>query len=155
MSSPPLPSPPAVLAPPVAAPEFPSREFQELWFSLATRRWGSIVLVPVGAGMSAAVIASELAEVGRLLGLHVTASLCPHLDYATAAELTSRLAAKGPGQIIVAIPGVVGEPLGVAVAQAADATVLCIERGQTRIADVRWATEMIGRERILGCFLVG
>jgi len=33
--------------------------------------------------------------------------------------------------------------------------VLCIERGRTRLADVRRTVELVGRDRIGGCFLVG
>jgi hypothetical protein len=58
------------------------------------------------------------------------------------------------GQLIVAIPPVVVEPLGLAVAQAADKVVLTIDAGRTRMADARRSVELIGRERIAGCFLV-
>jgi hypothetical protein len=58
------------------------------------------------------------------------------------------------GQVVVAIQPVVVEPLGVAIAQAADAVVLCVELGRTRLKAARRTIELIGRERIAGCFLV-
>jgi hypothetical protein len=60
-----------------------------------------------------------------------------------------------PGQIVVAIPAVLSVPLGLAVVAEASAVVLCIERGRTQLADVRRTVELVGRDRIGGCFLVG
>lgn len=54
------------------------------------------------------------------------------------------------GRAIIAIQPVVDEPLGVAIAQAADAVVLCFERGKTGISSARRTIEIIGRERIIG-----
>jgi hypothetical protein len=58
------------------------------------------------------------------------------------------------GQVIVAVQSVVQQPLGIAVARAADAVVLCVEMGHTRIAAAKRTIELIGRERIAGCVLV-
>ena len=57
------------------------------------------------------------------------------------------------GRLIVEVPSVIDEPLGVAVAQAAGTVVLCIEMGWTRLADVKKTVDLIGRELIAGCFL--
>ncbi len=58
------------------------------------------------------------------------------------------------GRAIIAIQPVVDEPLGVAVAQAADAVVLCIEMGKTRVPAVRRTIEIIGADRVVGAVLV-
>ena len=58
------------------------------------------------------------------------------------------------GRVIVAIRPVVDEPLGVAVAQAADAVVLCVEMGSTRLASARRTIELIGADRVMGAFLL-
>ena len=58
------------------------------------------------------------------------------------------------GQVIVCVPPVVAEPLSLAVAQAADAVVLKIELGKTRMRDIRRSMSLIGRDRIAGCILV-
>lgn len=55
---------------------------------------------------------------------------------------------------IVAIRPVMVEPLGVAIAQAADAVVLCFELGAARTKAARRTIELIGPERIVGAFLV-
>jgi hypothetical protein len=57
-------------------------------------------------------------------------------------------------KLIIAIPAVVSEPLGLAAAHSADAVILTVEMGRTRIADARRTVELIGRERIAGCFIV-
>jgi hypothetical protein len=41
-----------------------------------------------------------------------------------------------------------------AATQSADAVVLLVELGKSRMADVRRMVEQVGRERIVGCFLV-
>ncbi len=64
------------------------------------------------------------------------------------------LALSPAARLVIAIPAVISEPLGGAVARHADAVVVCVERGRTRAADVRLTAELIGRERIAGCLLV-
>lgn len=58
------------------------------------------------------------------------------------------------GRAIVAIPPIVDEPLGVAVAQAADAVVLCIRLGKTQITSARRTIDLIGADRVIGAVLV-
>lgn len=58
------------------------------------------------------------------------------------------------GQIVVAIQPIVSEPLGVAVAHAADAVILCIQLGRTRLDRARRSIELIGADRIIGAVLV-
>ena len=82
------------------------------------------------------------------------------LDYASAMQVVASAAANhreitrpATGKVIVAIQPVVVEPLGLAVTQAADVVLLHVERGRTRLASARRTIELIGRERIAGCFL--
>ncbi len=58
------------------------------------------------------------------------------------------------GKVIVAVQPVITEPLGLAVTQKADAVILCIEAGHTRMADARRTIDLIGRERIAGCLFL-
>jgi hypothetical protein len=69
----------------------------------------------------------------------------PHLDVATIPPA---------GRVIVAIPPVVETPLGIAIAHAADAVVLCIRVGRSTIATTRRTIELIGPERVTGAFLI-
>jgi hypothetical protein len=58
------------------------------------------------------------------------------------------------GRVIVSIQPVVVEPLGVAIAHAADAVVLCVRMGATRMKAARRTLELVGPERVIGAFLV-
>jgi hypothetical protein len=64
------------------------------------------------------------------------------------------LVAPMPSRFVIAIPSLIAEPLGLAATQSADAVVLLVELGKSRMADVRRMVEQVGRERIVGCFLV-
>jgi hypothetical protein len=55
---------------------------------------------------------------------------------------------------VIAISSVITEPLGLGATAAADAVIVCIERGRTRLADARRTIELVGRDRIAGCYLV-
>lgn len=174
----------------------PPPEIQELWFSLARRRWSSLVLVPADEGSSAAEVATGLADVGgRLRDSPVTAIVADRLDFESARRLSElqRTLKRKPaledsprveegsaprtapfqddgatrssgalnvipivaaGQVIVSIQPVVVEPLGVAVAHAADAVVLCVRMGVARLEAARRTLELIGPERVAGAFLV-
>ncbi len=58
------------------------------------------------------------------------------------------------GQVVVAIQPVVVEPLGIAIAQAADLVVLCVAVGRTRLKAARQTIELIGADRISGACLI-
>lgn len=144
----------------------PSREIQELWFGLARIRWNNLVLVPADEGESAAALATSLADVGRRLRSSPVSFLilADPIDYASAGKIIATVAAAGKGdsgpsvepasKVITAIQPVVAEPLGLAITAAADAVVVCIQVGRTRLAAVRRTIELIGRERIAGALLI-
>ncbi len=140
-------------------------EFQSLWFRLARMPWRSLVVVPGDENGSAAAVATSLADVGRRLrnGPVTFLVMAGPIDYASAGKIVASVA--GPpveaseskaaqGRVIVAIPPVVKEPLGIAVTDAADAVVICVEKGKTRTPSALRTIEMIGRDRIVGCILV-
>lgn len=145
----------------------PTRDIQALWFALAHRRWMSLALVPADEGGSAVGVATSLVEVGRRLhdGPVTFFVMVDPVDYGSAGKIisavtaagraTSALAVAPKGKVIVAVKPVVSEPLGLAVTQGADAVVLCIERGRDRLAAARRTIEMVGRDRIAGCLLIG
>ncbi len=145
---------------------FADREFQELWFVLARKHWKSLVLVPADEGESAAGTAASLAHVGRQLCQEPVTFLilADPIDTGSAARIITAfdsmmqagtaLANPAAGRVIVAVQPVVAEPLGIAVTKAADATVLCIRLGHTRLSAARRTIELVGRERIRGCLIV-
>jgi len=74
-------------------------------------------------------------------------------DHAAGGPQESMVVSSG-ARIIISIPAVVSEPLGLATTMSADAVVICVEMGMTRMADVRRTVELVGRERVAGCFLI-
>ena len=142
----------------------PAPQFQELWFVLQRNAWASLVVVPADEGSSAAWVAHWVAAVGA--GLHdppVRAVVAEDLDFNAAARLAASLTSaggggpRGPvctGQVIVAIGPVVAQPLAIAVARAADAVILCVEVGKTRIASARRTIDLIGADRFVGCLML-
>jgi len=85
------------------------------------------------------------------------------LDYASAVQMVAAVASNkqnasgdlGPtGKVIAAIPPVITEPLGLAITQAADSVVLCIEIGRTRMSAARRTIDLVGRARIAGCVVI-
>jgi len=138
----------------------PGRDFHELWFALQRWPWASLVVVPADEGGSAAWIARSLAAVGgQLQGGAVTSLVAEALDFNSAAQAAASLSAGGPrggsrSQVIVAIEPIVARPLAIAVARAADALLLCIEMGRTRMASARRTIELVGRERFIGSVII-
>jgi hypothetical protein len=59
-----------------------------------------------------------------------------------------------PPRLILAVPPVVVEPLGLKAVKGADAIVLAVQLGRSRVPDVRRTIELVGRERLVGCLLV-
>lgn len=137
-------------------------QLQGLWFTLARFKWRSIVFVPSDVDGSTAGIATALADVGRRLRSSPVTFLvmAGSIDYASAGRFVTSVAGNGPleladdetpsSRVIVAVPPVIVEPLALAVIDAADAVVLCVRQGSTRLADASRAVELIGRERIIG-----
>ena len=57
-------------------------------------------------------------------------------------------------RLIIAIPPVITEPLGLATTSGADLVMICVELGRTRLEDARRTLQLIGRERVAGCLLL-
>lgn len=64
------------------------------------------------------------------------------------------LALSSAARLIISLPAVVSEPLGLATTQAADVVLICVELGRTRLADARRTVQLIGRDRVAGCLLL-
>ncbi|HEY2031699.1 MAG TPA: hypothetical protein VGH20_21045 [Myxococcales bacterium] len=140
----------------------PSHALQELWFATLRASWQTLVLVPVGSGLSALPLARALGEFGgRHRGRPVTVMSTSGLELSAIADLVSEFGftenaqtAPRGGKVIVAIDPIVEDPMGIAAALAADAALLCLELGKSRLADAQHTLEQIGRERFIGCVVL-
>jgi hypothetical protein len=157
--------PPAVADPDGQALEEPTREHQTLWFALAHKGLVSVVLVPTDVGQAVGPLAAALSRVGQRLGDNpVTAIVGEVIDYefvkraSDIIAMTGKTPHKRPGasplEVIVTVRPVTAAPLGLAVIQAADAAVLCIRMGRSRLSSVRETVALIGREKVAGWVVV-
>ena len=141
-------------------------EIEGLWFTLARIPWRTLVLVPADEGASAVEVAAALADVGRRLrmGPVTFLLLSGPMDYAAAGKIVQAVRGRredagaeerqGDGRLIIAIPPVVSEPLGLAVTEVVDAIVLCVERGESRVRYAERTVKMVGRDRIIGSLML-
>ena len=144
------------------------RDHDMLWFALAKRHLTSVALVPADGSVSLSrvgEVATALADVGqRLVDLPVTAIVLDAMDRAliarvgavltTAREGNSTWSGHSPLAVIVAVPSVLDEPVGLALAQAADGVVLCASMGETRLDEAQRTRDLIGADRVVGCIVV-
>jgi hypothetical protein len=137
-----------------AVARLPSRGLQELWFVTLQKPWRTLVLVPAQAGLSIRPLADALSTMGQLhRGVPFQILSAEGMTVEQLAELTvaTEDAPEGqPGRIIVLDPITVN-PLGTAVALAADSALLCVEYGTADLADAKRTLDQIGRERFIGC----
>jgi hypothetical protein len=141
-------------------------EIEGLWFTLARMPWRTLVLVPADEGASAVEVAAELADVGRRLraGAVTFLLLTSPMDYAAAGKIVQAVGGrrdaaspeerKAEGRLLIAIPPVVTEPLGLAVTEVADAVVLCIRKGESRLRVAERTLELVGRGRVIGALMI-
>lgn len=159
--------------PPPAAP-FAAPDLVALWFVLAQRSWTSLAVVPADPHGSSEDLVHALVEAGTRLGaVPVTALTRATMDARSAGPLAELqrhparepalapgtaheglLLSPGRGRIVIALPPVIEDPMGLAVTQASSLVAVVIAPGRTRLADARRTIELIGRERIAGCILV-
>jgi hypothetical protein len=137
-----------------------------LWFKLARMPWRTLVLVPGDERASAVEVAAALADVGRRLrsGPVTFLLLSGPMDYAAAGKIVQAVGErqddavhekhKGEGRLLIAIPPVVVEPLGLAVTEVADAVVLCVSRGKSLLREAERTIELVGRDRIVGALIL-
>ena len=111
-------------------PRLASIELQQLWFQLQRRQWASLVVIPADPGSSGAGVATSLWKVGTLIGNPAPKVLnAERMGPGVIAELIRDLAnakeavTAGLDQprILVSIESVLSNPLGIGIAQAADA----------------------------------
>jgi hypothetical protein len=132
----------------------PSRGLQELWFVTLKKPWRTLALVPAQSGLSIRPLAEALSTIGQLhRGTPLQIISAEGMSPEQLAELTvsTQDAPEGePGRLIVLEPITVN-PLGTAVAMAADSSLLCVEYGTADLGDAKRTLDQIGRERFIGC----
>jgi hypothetical protein len=143
------------LAPPRALRSGASQQAVELWFSLTKRDWSTLVVVPGHRLGSALPLACALVEAGSAIRRQTV-----ELFSAEGKDLiptTDWIFPRQPGdqfRRVIALDPVSVNPMGIPVAQGAQAVLIVADRGQSDLATVRRTVEAIGRDRIIGSVLM-
>jgi hypothetical protein len=132
-------------------------EWQKLWLATQRRPWRSLAVVPVGGGIPTARVVRALAEVGSGHlgpGLMVTDATNVTLEWLRA-SMESWTKRRGRiDRVLIALGPVLERPGSLALAQAADAAILCLVLNESSIAEAARTIEEVGRERFLGSVIL-
>lgn len=147
-----------------------------VWVQLR-KPWTWLALVPADPDFSTARLAQALSDVGARLSVQEIGCVeAVDVDLDSASQLIGRLGSAhggadawpaGAGQqfaseswgppaarTLVALESPLKNPLALTVALAADGVILCVRRGQTRLADLRATVETVGADRIVCTLLL-
>ena len=149
-----------------AALALPSREkthawedvqLQRLWLATQRREWRSLAVLAASEGVETLQLAETLAHVAwayrgqpscvfdlRDLGLRLA-------DYQMR-EVHAQ--AEAGTRVLIALRSTSENPTAIPIARQADAVVLCIGMGETRLKAAEKAIADVGRERVLGAVIV-
>lgn len=131
--------------------------WQRVWLATQRREWRSLAVIPVGGRIATPAVARSLVSVGSS---HLGASI--RLNDATAITISGLGAClrgltdlrESAARVVVALGSVLENPASLAVAQAADAAILCLVLGQSSISEAERTIEEVGRARFVGSLIL-
>lgn len=131
-------------------------DLQFLWLALSKERWRSLALVPVARGAEVRALGRALAELSLRFGREATSHLpAEGADPTAVSEQIAAVAqAAMRGRVLVTVSPVAESAAGLAVAQEADAVVLCVQMGEAQLASARRTLALLGGARVLGCVAI-
>ncbi len=132
-------------------------EWQKLWLATQRRPWRSLAVVPVGGSIPTPRIARALAEVGSGHlgpGMMVTDATNVTLEWLRASMESWTKRRGRVDRVLIALGPVLERPASLALAQAADASILCLVLNDSSISEAAQTIEEIGRERFLGSVIL-
>lgn len=135
----------------------PARGLEALWLSVLPLAWGSVAVVPVGAGISARAAAAGVSTVAGFFELgEVKVLEAEGLSLADGARLQREVKrlVEGGARVVVSVDSPLGSPGAVPVVAGVDAAVLLTRMGVSSLAEADRVIALIGRERVLGCVTV-
>jgi hypothetical protein len=162
----PLPVPAPVAAPPMASqppsaiiPSGPiDASWQRIWLRAQGRDWVSLALIggSLEAPDATLRVAGMLARISDELGHPLVVLDARYVELRTMASIQARmrsLAARGTRAItVVQLP--MDNPISVPIAQAADASMLCVFVGESRVVNTHQTIEQVGRDRFIGTVIL-
>jgi hypothetical protein len=150
---------PMASQPPVALPSGPiDASWQRIWLRAQGRDWVSLAVIGSSPRSPDATlrVAGMLARISEELGHPLVVLDARNVELRTMASIQARmrsLAARGTRAItVLQLP--MYNPISVPIAQAADASMLCVFVGETRQVNSQQTIEQIGRDRFLGTVIL-
>jgi hypothetical protein len=132
-------------------------DIQRLWFATQGKPWSVMAVVPSLAGASAARVAEALAHVGtQARGRKVRFLNAQDADLPKAAATIEEAVASSQDYCatIVAVGDPVTSPAAIPIGIAADALLLCVELGETRLRSAKETVDCFGHGRFLGAVAI-
>jgi hypothetical protein len=132
--------------------------WQRIWLRAQGREWVSLALIGSSTHSPDATmrVAGMLARISEELGHPLVVLDARNVELRTMASIQARmrsLAARGTRAITV-LPLPMYNPITVPIAQAADAAMLCVFLGESRVTNSQQTIEQIGRDRFLGTVIL-
>jgi hypothetical protein len=128
-------------------------DIQRLWFTLTQRAWWSLVVMPGDFRTNIGPLAETLTAAGcRARRLPVRLHDAQQLELPQAAKLIEEMVQPSTQHsgVIVAVGSPLTFPGAIPVALAADAVLLCVELGVTKMDSAQQTVDLLGRQRFLG-----
>lgn len=158
-STPPPGAPMTSQAPGAPLPGGPiDASWQRIWLRAQGRDWVSLAVIGSSPQAPEATlrVAGMLARISEELGHPLVVLDARNVELRTMASIQARmrsLAARGTRAItVLQLP--MYNPITVPIAQAADASMLCVFVGESRLANAQQTIEQIGRDRFLGTVIL-
>lgn len=132
-------------------------DVHELWYKLLSRPWNCLVVVSPERTQSTLRMASSLAELGtqhRRSPVELIDAL--ELDLERVTAIAHSVGSKqGELRFVVALDSPLVNPVAIGVLTVADAVLMLLEKGVSKIPQARRIIEIAGRERFIGAVVVG
>jgi hypothetical protein len=133
--------------------------WQRLWLSVQAQSWGTLAVVPAGAGAPrdfTLTIAMTLARTGIMhLGVPIQVADGTQIQLSNVAQFLEevRRLREAGDLILIAVATSRESPVTKSLAQAADAALLCVMMEKMGWGEARETVRIIGRERFIGSVL--
>src|SRR5262249_61973622 len=131
--------------------------WQRIWLAIQSKEWRSLAIVPASQGLGTLEPAQALVDVGwQHRGLPIGLAdlrnvTLPYID-SVIDEVRGHI--YSGERVLIALRSVFENPATVPIAQAADAALLCISLGRTKIAGAEETLEQVGKGRFFGSIVV-
>ncbi|MFT3768673.1 MAG: hypothetical protein QM820_24770 [Minicystis sp.] len=132
-------------------------DWQRLWLAIQRTPWRSLAVIPAHHDIPTTRVARAITQVAtRHLGptALVGDATAITLDRLQAAVSCWIARPEGDPRVVLALAPVLTSPASLALAQAADAAILCLSLGRTALADAARTVEEVGRSRLLGAVIL-